>query len=217
MQPPFALIETMRAEDGVVALWPLHRARLLRSAEALGAPLDAADLGRLVAAETAGLRGLHRVRLLVGADGGIGLTVGPLGAPPPGVLRVCAFPERVASSDFWLRHKTTRRERYEAAYAAVRARGFDEALFANERGELTEGSRTNVYLPAEGLLLTPPEACGLLPGVYRRRLLEAGQAREAAAPVAALRPGARLLLSNAVWGLREAVLAEGFGEEAAPR
>lgn len=52
-------------------------------------------------------------------------------------------------------------------------------LFRNERGELTEGARSNIFIRRGGLLLTPPLAAGLLPGVLRAELLAQGQAREA--------------------------------------
>ena len=52
------------------------------------------------------------------------------------------------------------------------ARGFDDALFMNERGEVTEGAISNVFMEKDGRWLTPPVECGLLAGVYRRHLLE---------------------------------------------
>ncbi len=48
----------------------------------------------------------------------------------------------------------------------------DEVLFLNTRGELTEGSTTNLFLVKEGRLLTPSVSCGLLPGIMRRFVLE---------------------------------------------
>ena len=44
-------------------------------------------------------------------------------------------------------------------------------LFVNEKGEVTEGSYTNIFLQKDGKLVTPPVSCGLLPGVYRDHLL----------------------------------------------
>jgi len=53
----------------------------------------------------------------------------------------------------------------------ARASGFDDALFLNEHGQVTECSIHNVMIEKDGSLFTPPVACGLLPGVYRRHLL----------------------------------------------
>ncbi|MFN4133641.1 MAG: aminotransferase class IV [Candidatus Hadarchaeales archaeon] len=49
--------------------------------------------------------------------------------------------------------------------------GFDEAIFLNERGEVTEGAATNLFWVKEGKLFTPAVECGLLPGITRGRLL----------------------------------------------
>ena len=46
---------------------------------------------------------------------------------------------------------------------------FDEIYF-NERGELTEGARSNVILEKNGEFFTPPVECGLLNGIYRQSL-----------------------------------------------
>lgn len=46
---------------------------------------------------------------------------------------------------------------------------FDEIYF-NERGELTEGARSNVIIEKNGKFYTPPESCGLLNGIYKQSL-----------------------------------------------
>ena len=56
------------------------------------------------------------------------------------------------------------------------------------------------------MLLTPPLAHGLLQGVLRRELLEAGQAREAALRVEDLRGEARWFVGSSLRGLRPARL-----------
>jgi para-aminobenzoate synthetase/4-amino-4-deoxychorismate lyase len=49
--------------------------------------------------------------------------------------------------------------------------GAFDAVFFNERGELTEGARSNVFVKRDGRWRTPPLASGLLPGVMRARLM----------------------------------------------
>lgn len=51
-------------------------------------------------------------------------------------------------------------------------RGASEAVFANTRGELCEGTGSNVFVGLAGRLLTPPLSAGCLPGVTRALLLE---------------------------------------------
>jgi para-aminobenzoate synthetase/4-amino-4-deoxychorismate lyase len=76
----------------------------------------------------------------------------------------------------------------------------------NERGELTEGSFTNLFVERGGLLLTPPVSCGLLDGTLRRALL-ADPARPAAEAVLYpedLDTADRVYLGNSVRGLMRA-------------
>jgi Amino-transferase class IV len=49
--------------------------------------------------------------------------------------------------------------------------------------ELTEGSRTNLFFELEGRLWTPPQTCGLLPGILRQGIIARGGARERAVTV----------------------------------
>ena len=56
--------------------------------------------------------------------------------------------------------------------------GVDERIFLNTRGELAEGTLSNVFFLKEGKMYTPGKECGLLPGVVRRYLLEKEGAKE---------------------------------------
>lgn len=51
-------------------------------------------------------------------------------------------------------------------------KGFDEALFLNDRDEITEGSASNVFWFKDGVIFTPSLECGLLPGITRDVLLK---------------------------------------------
>ena len=50
--------------------------------------------------------------------------------------------------------------------------GASEAIFANTRGELCEGTGTNVFVIIDGQVLTPPLTSGALAGVTRDLVLE---------------------------------------------
>jgi para-aminobenzoate synthetase/4-amino-4-deoxychorismate lyase len=78
---------------------------------------------------------------------------------------------RINSSDRFVHHKTTRRELFDAEFARAQEQGHGEILFLNERGELTEGSRTNLFVERNGEFLTPPLASGVLPGCLRAELI----------------------------------------------
>ena len=58
-------------------------------------------------------------------------------------------------------------------------RGCDEALFANTRGELCEGTGANVFVVVDGVLRTPPLSAGCLAGVTRELVCELVAGRRA--------------------------------------
>jgi 4-amino-4-deoxychorismate lyase len=197
------LIETFRRDpDGGFVRLPAHLARLLGTAAALRVPLDPDADERALAAVTGA--GPLRVRLTVTLAGDVVAEAAPL-APNPPEWTVVVANERLASDDPWLRHKTSRRAAHDAARAALPA-GVDEALLANERGEIAEGTITSVFADLGGGLVTPPLASGLLPGVLRAELLARGDCREAVIPVAALAGARRLFVGNSLRGLIRARL-----------
>lgn len=57
----------------------------------------------------------------------------------------------------------------------ARAAGCDDAVLLNERGHVTECTSANIFMAAEGTLITPPLSSGCLPGVTREMLLNAGR------------------------------------------
>ena len=60
------------------------------------------------------------------------------------------------------------------AQQAIRRGGF-EGIMRNYRGELSECSTANLFIVKEGVALTPPLECGLLPGITREFLFDVGK------------------------------------------
>jgi para-aminobenzoate synthetase/4-amino-4-deoxychorismate lyase len=201
--PGFELIETLRLEDGEYRLLGLHLARLAASARALGFTCDMLAIKVLLSGEA--LRcpsGVHRVRLSVAHAGAFRLTVAPLPRDERCDWRVVFSAETLAVNDFLRRHKTSARHRYDRTLAALAERPhvFD-AIFLNARGEVCEGARSNLFIERDGTLLTPPLACGLLPGVMRQHLLDTGRAVECVLSTADLLTAPKLYMANALRGL----------------
>ena len=141
-----------------------------------------------------------RVRLTLDASGPA-LTAVPLPANPE-LFRFAIADTVLDSQSLWLAHKTTNRAFYDAPrQRAQAAYGVDEVVFCNERGELTEGSITNLFVERDGRLLTPALSSGLLPGTLRAQLLATGQAEEAALTLADLGRAEAVWLGNSVRGL----------------
>ncbi len=197
------VIETMRAEpDGRIARWFLHLDRLRRDCAMVGFALDEDQVQRILADLPRGQN--LRVRLTVDANGQVEVAHQPL-PPNPAYWTVMLSPVSIDSGDPWLRIKSTYRVTHDAARAAM-PKGYDETILMNERGEICEGTITNVFLRRKGRLLTPPVSCGLLPGVLRQSLLDRGDAQEAVLSVADLNE-AELFCGNALRGLIPAKLS----------
>jgi para-aminobenzoate synthetase/4-amino-4-deoxychorismate lyase len=206
--PGFELVETLRLEDGRYPLLSLHLDRLQASARSLGFACALPTLAAALAVEASDRpTGVFRVRLTLAHDGVWEIVCSPLsdlpGKPWLAVLAATAL----AADDYLLRHKTTARARYDLALAALGARpAVFDAIFLNTRGEVCEGARSNVFVERDGVLLTPPLACGLLPGVLRRQLIESGRVREEVLRRDDLARAGSLYLGNALRGLLPVVL-----------
>ena len=199
------LIETMRfSPDEGIPLLELHLERIKASASELGFAFDRHAVRNAIQALCFEADAPARVRLLVSRGGAYCLELGELPAPFSEPVVCAVLPLPVDSGDWRLRHKSTDRHFYEAALAAARGAGADEALLIRDDGLLTEGSFTSLFVERDGKLLTPPAALGLLPGVLRRSLIEQGRAVEAELTLADLAGG--FLIGNALRGLIPAVL-----------
>ena len=202
MTPPLApgarLLETLRVQDGRVALLDRHLARLAASADALGVPLHADGLRRRV--ESVGRHGTWGARLTVGADGDAAVEAWPLADGP--LLTVWIDPEPLAEAGtVRCVHKTTDRAHYRRRYDRALGAGADEAVLVNGRGEVTEGTRTSVWALRDGRWLTPPLASGGLAGVMRGHLLDSrADCAESVLTPDLLRQSDALALSNALRG-----------------
>jgi para-aminobenzoate synthetase/4-amino-4-deoxychorismate lyase len=170
----FELFETMRASRAEGCRHrELHLARMASSADYFGFRFDAAAAQAALDAACAGLpEGRFRLRLALDQAGAISVQSGPL-APLTEPVRLLLADDATCADDLFLRHKTSIRTRYDQAWRAAEARGGFDTLFFNERGELTEGGRCNVFVRIDGHWFTPPLACGLLPGIMRGVLLAA--------------------------------------------
>jgi para-aminobenzoate synthetase / 4-amino-4-deoxychorismate lyase len=199
---PFQLLESILWDNGYPML-PAHLERMQASAEYFGFDFDREAIVVALDDEAKQLLSGTRAKVRVLLDRGGAIVVShSLLDVQTGSGSVVVSPQRVLSGDRFLRHKTTRRELFDRQYAEVRRRGHDEVLFFNERGELTEGAISNVFLEKDGRWFTPPVSCGLLPGVHRRHLLESGRASEKVLHMQDLASADAVYICNAVRGCR---------------
>lgn len=218
------LFETLLAEDGRLDRLEAHLDRLSDGCAALGLPSpDRAEAARLMrrALAEAGLedrRAAVRLTLTAGS-GGRGLDrpaelqprLVATAAPAPrshaplrlataaGVRRNADSPASRLKTLAYLDNVLARRE--------ARARGADEALMLNTRGEAACAAAANLFWIAGERLFTPALECGVLAGVMRAAVLGAArslglEACEQIAPGEALAAVDAVFLTNSLIGVR---------------
>ena len=183
--------------------------RLRSSAEFFGFahddPLLRAELKRACAAlapHTA-----FRLRLALDRDGVCSIECAPLN-PSIEPVRLLLARDPTDADDLFLRHKSTLRAAYDAAWREADAQGAFDMLFCNKQGELTEGGRSNVFVRRAGRWYTPPLAAGVLPGVMRAVLLAdpSWNASERHLTLNDLRAADEIVVCNALRGVLRATV-----------
>jgi branched-chain amino acid aminotransferase len=181
--------ETLKIVNGRPFAPSRHARRLDRSLVGLGLPAADHDLiatgmaavlgdgaripfGRLRYTVTAGVGPLGSDRAVTDASGLTYVVTAGEQQPPPESGAVVVVPwtrnERAATAGL----KTTSYADNVLALAYAKARGASEAIFGNTRGELCEGSGSNVFVVLDGVLVTPPPDSGALEGITRALTLE---------------------------------------------
>ena len=186
----FGLFETMRAYGGQVFRLDSHLNRLARSAEILGLPIQALDLkGGVMDTIHANKLSDARVRITISIGEG-GMVPDPSACTQPTVLILAGhykpYPKQVYEKGFRAVVSSIRRNSQSPlsrlksanylenmlAKQEARAAGVDEAICLNEKGLLAEASMSNIFLVNDGILRTPGEESGILPGITREVVLE---------------------------------------------
>ena len=199
---PVRLIETLRHQDGRFVRQTLHLRRMEESARVFGIAFDDTAAWRALRGAVDGRRGTLRVRLALEEDGRFTAAAVPFVPWDGAAWSYTLSPRPVSSRDLLLRHKIDWRELYESELARVGAEaGCDEVVFLNERGEVCEGARTNVFARFGDRLLTPAQSCGLLPGCLRREMIEAGRAEEAVLCASDLERADQVMFGNSLRGV----------------
>jgi len=145
-----------------------------------------------------------RVRLVVDGRGGVESGSAPLTQTVEPIRLAIDRSDPVDPADPMLFHKTTTRARYDAA--RERFPDADDVVLINSDGRVTETTRANIAICADGRWVTPPLADGLLPGCERAALLADGTIEEASFGVEELEGAESVAFLNSVRGWRRAAL-----------
>ena len=183
LETDFSLIET-----GITD-FEMHVERLKNSAKALGFTWNS-DIEKIKFDPSI----VNRIELF--KDGHFELTTRAI--PAPKVNPKIRIAHKVNSTNPFLYHKTSIRLPFPKEV-------FDE-ICINEKGELTEGTFTNIGVQLNGSIYTPPLKCGLLNGITRQKLLRDGKIKEKVLYPSDLQNAEKIFCFNSVRGIVEVTL-----------
>ncbi len=183
------LFETMRARGGSVFRLDAHLDRLCAGARLFGIPVPPGLRDHIAGASRMAFAAGHEhasVRLTV--------TRGPAPpglAPPPHpaptiALMITPLAQAAESRAISASMAIARRNEHALtsgvkslaytesvlALAQAKAAGADEAIFLDTAGHVSEATASNIFAVIDGVLVTPPLSCGVLPGITRAAVLE---------------------------------------------
>jgi branched-chain amino acid aminotransferase len=205
------VFETVKVVDGMPFALRRHLERLARSAAGLGLPEpDVTEVRTACAAVTAQAPvGLHRLRITytggvspLGSergDAGPTLVVAMAPASPPAettAVAVVRWPRNERGALAGL--KTTSYGENVKALARAAELGGSEAIFADTQGRLSEGTGSNIFVVADGELLTPSLATGCLAGITRELVLEWTGARQVEMPLDVLNSADEIFVTSSI-------------------
>jgi para-aminobenzoate synthetase/4-amino-4-deoxychorismate lyase len=200
--PDFDLIETLLwdPERGFYLL-DSHLARLWDSANYFEFAASSHELNSALGEFAVYPRaGRQRVRIILSRSGEFVIESAPLASLCGATVGLATTP--INKHSVFLYHKTTHRQMYTDLLDERRARerGLLDVLLWNDAGFVTETSMANVVIVDRGEFLTPALDQGLLPGVFRRHLLQQGVVKERNITVDELTHAQAVFLINSVRG-----------------
>lgn len=189
------LFETVRVYGGRLFLWKEHLARWSAGAALLGIrpPMGATEL-KQAAEELLRANGCTEAMLRMHLSRGVGrrgysprgaeeptlvLSVHPVAARLAGeekLARVILAETRPSAHDPLAAAKHASQLLRVLARAEADAAGADEALLANESGQILEATSANLFWFDHGVLHTPPLDGSILPGTTRALVIELARA-----------------------------------------
>ncbi|MBV9511489.1 MAG: aminotransferase class IV [Caulobacteraceae bacterium] len=224
------LFETILAEDGRLAHFEAHAARMARGCGVLGLPAPDAESLRIAAVQALAAAQLARARAAVrltwtAGSGGRGLdrpeplvpalfAAAAASPKPSGPASLALTSVRRNPSSPTARLKTLAYLDNVAARREALAAGADEALMLNVAGKVACAAAANVFWILEGRVFTPALDCGVLDGIMRAEVIRRAEGLgievvETHAELDALVAAEAVFITNSLIGVRP---IRGFGE-----
>lgn len=194
LETDYSLIETIKVENGKMFLGDKHLERLKKSANKLGFKYNEALSS--ISPEKDGM-----MRILLHHDGSFNVEYKKLEKSCVNKVKISSI--KINSKNPLIYHKTTYRPYFIDSYKKIASDELYDELFFNEKGELTEGARTNILIEKDRKFYTPALSCGLLNGVLRQNLLDSKVCEERILKTDDLKNADSVYCINSVRGIKK--------------
>ena len=188
----FQIIETVKIENNSILFEKEHFERMQKTAEHFGFKFKTPEIAKT----DDGM-----LRILLNRDGEIKTELKRITTAK--TFKIAISPIIQNSKNEFLYYKTTYRPWYFDSFQKIKNGEIYDEIFFNEKGELTEGARSNIVLQLNGNLYTPPVQCGLLNGVFRQELLKNNKCTEKILYKKDLEKAEKIFCVNSVRGMVE--------------
>lgn len=197
----FQLVETLLFENGELLYAKEHFDRMEASAKKLGFVFN--ENIRAFIPEIYKKAGM--VRVLLSKNGEFEVQYKDL--KTFGTNKIVISDTVVNPREILLFYKTTYRPWFDKAMKKIAAGEIYDEIFLNEKGEVTEGARSNIIVEKDGKWYTPPVTCGLLNGVLRQKYVNENRCEEKVLYKEDLLTADKIYCINSVRGVKEVVLS----------
>ncbi len=174
----YGLFETIKCEAGLPIFFEEHYKRLSHSAREIGMlfPVDMPEIKKwVINVLKANKLTSARAKIIISKRAeekfNVLILTMPLENLPSSYKLLGKKLERDPIS-ISFRHKTTSRADSYLAYKNAMEKGFNDVIYLNEKNELIECSRANIFLIMQDKIITPRLESGILSGVTRSKLLQ---------------------------------------------
>ncbi len=174
----YGLFETIKCEQGIPLFFELHYKRLTHSAKELNMPfpVEQEEIRKWIKEVlSANKLTQARIKIIISKRIEDKFNVLIMASPLeklPASYSLLSYTLSRDSKSVSFRHKTTSRADSYVAYKKALEEGFNDALYVNEKNELIECTRANVFLVMEDKVITPLLESGILSGVTRSKVIE---------------------------------------------
>ena len=208
---PFELIECFLYHSSHGYRWlEDHLTRLANAGQVLGFVIDKKKIRSVLEDLPRQLEKTlyYKIRLVVNQSGDLNLQIMPIDCDQFDKTFSVALCEHVFSDsrNILFQYKTTAksvRDFYDKIASEYRNQGYDEVILMNELGQITEGTRSNIFIVKDQYWFTPPLSCGVLPGVARKHIMQEKKVVERVLIKSDLLGADEVWIGNSVMGLKK--------------